>query len=512
MICLAFSVLLTLLAACGSSGNDLYIYCGKREIETDFPFMVEEFKKEYKEKTGEDLNIKLYVGHDARYTLLKTDMGNVDVSQQPTIYYINFSQLTDFIASKQALDLKTDEVRALHPQFYSQLVESIKVGENLTDDGNNSFGIPINYEGFGYYINKTTLGELFNKTDQALDQLVEDIQMSSYEEFITFCLETKKWITKPESAVAVSLSGTVYPFHRQKGPATDKLSGIFSMASANARSEGWTWGFHLYNKSLNLEFSSAYDVSKSTALKWPGAESYFEIIKFQFDHMTDPTPEEKIINKGSYGNELLTEAYSYNASLALFAQGKALMVKQGNWAYTGIAESATKDFLQDMVFIPVKYNLNTAAVTNMNDADWNKLNQIKGATKAEKMDNFNKSITVFVPNYFVINDKANEKKKKLAMEFLLWMQTSQTGLEYITETFAFVPYYEIPDDVNVSVDNPISQSILSYVDRDLTLSNCMRHLEVFTMISRSGCRKPTWHLKILLQQASKTFLTSTKGL
>lgn len=461
---------LIFLSACGSKGNDIYIYCSKREIETDFPKMVEEFKAQYLAKTGDELNIKLFVGNDDSDTILKTDMGNANVSEQPTIYYIDMTKLPDYVASGQILELKNDKVKELSPDFYNDLVLPIGVGENLTTDGSNSYGIPINYEGYGYYMSTDTLKELFGLSGAALDGVVEDIKMSSYEEFTAFCLEAEKWIADPASAADVTLSGNSYSFAGSKGSWTSNLNGIFSMTGGN---EGWTWGFHLYNKSLNLEYPTAFATSVAKDLTWRGAESYFNILKFQFDHMADPTPEEKEITKGSYGSELATEAYSYNASLALFAQGKALMIKQGNWAYTGIAESAAPGFLKTLFFIPVKYDLNTPAVKAMSDADWMALEQVKGGSKAEKMDNFNKSITIFVPNYFVINAKANEKKQKLAMEFLHWMHTSQTGLEYITDTFAFVPYYQIPSDVNITIDNAISKSIVEYAGKGLSLSNDM---------------------------------------
>ena len=461
------SAFLLLFVACGGGGSDLYIYNSKREIGSDFPKMVEAFRAEYQEKTGEELNIKVFAGHDDKDTILKADMSNVNVSEQPTIYYIDQSKLPDYAASGQVLDLKTEAVRQMNPAFYNDLVMPIKVGESLTTDGENSFGIPFNYEGFGYYISSKTLGELFGLSGAALGSLIEDLKMSSYEEFIGFCIETEKWIADPQSALPVVLSGNSYALAAEKGAETQKLAGIFSMRG----SEGWAWGFHLYNKSLNLEFSSAYVTSAAKTLEWRGAESYYNLLKFQFDHMSDPTPEEKEITKGSYGSELATEAYNYNASLALFAQGKALMIKQGNWSYTGIAESATQGFLDTLFFVPVKYDLNTPAVQAMSEADWQQLSQVKGDSKAEKMANFNKSITIFVPNYLVINAKADEKKQKLAMEFLHWMQTSQTGLQYLVETFAFIPYYPLPD--NVKIENPISQSILEYAGRGLSLANDM---------------------------------------
>ena len=461
---------LLFLTGCGGGGSDIYIYCSKREIETDFPKMVEEFKAEYQKKTGDELNIKLFVGNDDSDTIMKTDLGNANVSEQPTIYYVDMTKLADYEASGQALDLNTGKVKEMNPDFYNDCVATIGVGENLTTDGTNSYGIPINREGYGYYMSTESLSELFGLGGDALSSLVEDLKMSSYEEFTTFCLEAEKWIADPASASDVTLSGSSYAFADAKGSWTSNLAGIFSMSSTN---DAWIWAFHLYNKSLNLEFPSAFATSLAKTMTWRGAESYYNILKFQFDHMTDPTPGEKDITKGTYGSELATEAYSYNASLALFAQGKALMVKQGNWAYTGIAESADPGFMDTLFFVPVKYDLTTPAVEAMTDADWMALEQVKGSTKEEKMANFNKSITVFVPNYFVINAKASEKKQELAMEFLHWMHTSQTGLEYVTDTFAFVPYYQIPSDVDITIENTISRSIMEYAGKGLSLSNCM---------------------------------------
>ena len=43
----------------------------------------------------------------------------------------------------------------------------------------------------------------------------------------------------------------------------------------------------------------------------------------------------------------------------------------------------------------------------------------------------NRSIPEFVSQYYIINAKATDEEKKEAEDFLLWLNTSETGQDYI---------------------------------------------------------------------------------
>lgn len=56
------------------------------------------------------------------------------------------------------------------------------------------------------------------------------------------------------------------------------------------------------------------------------------------------------------------------------------------------------------------------------------------------VDQMNRSVPEFVSQYYIVNKKATEQEKKDAEDFLLWLNTSETGLDYIVNKFAFVPF------------------------------------------------------------------------
>lgn len=44
------------------------------------------------------------------------------------------------------------------------------------------------------------------------------------------------------------------------------------------------------------------------------------------------------------------------------------------------------------------------------------------------VDQMNRSVPEFVSQYYIVNKKATEQEKKDAEDFLLWLNTSETGL------------------------------------------------------------------------------------
>ena len=134
----------------------------------------------------------------------------------------------------------------------------------------------------------------------------------------------------------------------------------------------------------------------------------------------------------------------YDQAVQIFADNKAVFFKQGNWAYGNIAgvNAAQAERLE---FLPVKMPFESADI------------KVAGLTVAK----LNSSIPVFVPNYYAINSQVPAAEQKLAMDFLVWLNTSATGKKYIVEEFNFIPYNA--DPATTTLPNSLGNSILDYI-------------------------------------------------
>lgn len=72
-----------------------------------------------------------------------------------------------------------------------------------------------------------------------------------------------------------------------------------------------------------------------------------------------------------------------------------------------------------------------------------------------------RSIPVFVPNYYSVNALCSEEEKQKAYDFLVWMNTSPEGQRFIIESFAFIPYNA--DAAVTTAPNSLGNSILEYL-------------------------------------------------
>ena len=80
--------------------------------------------------------------------------------------------------------------------------------------------------------------------------------------------------------------------------------------------------------------------------------------------------------------------------------------------------------------------------------------------------NMYRSIPIYVPKYYCINAKSNDKEKKATQDFLTWIQTSDLAQKYIISEFGFTPYNIKETSV---IDNPLSRSMIEYLKEGNTL-------------------------------------------
>jgi len=91
--------------------------------------------------------------------------------------------------------------------------------------------------------------------------------------------------------------------------------------------------------------------------------------------------------------------------------------------------------------------------------------QVSGLTA----EHLNGSIPVFVPNYYVINKKTTDTQKEAAEKFLVWLNTSEEGQQFVVENMAFIPFNADPSVTSAGYS--LGDSILQYVKEGNTLTN-----------------------------------------
>ncbi|MBY9078539.1 extracellular solute-binding protein [Paenibacillus sp. HN-1] len=222
--------------------------------------------------------------------------------------------------------------------------------EPMTKDG-KVYGMPMNLEGIGYVYNK----DLFKKAG------------------IT---ETPKTITELKADA-------------------EKLKAIGVIPFANAYQEWWLLG----NQGISVAFARQDDVNAFIKGLNDGTATIVGNDKFEkWSNLLKLTVD--------YGqkNPLTTDA---NTHLAMFANGEAAMMQEGNWAQT-LVDNINPNMNIGMFPMPID-----------DDAEHN-----------DKM-------TVGIPANLVVNkDSASKEEAKV---FLNWLVTSDMGKEYIVKKWKFIP-------------------------------------------------------------------------
>ncbi|WP_416147577.1 ABC transporter substrate-binding protein [Salipaludibacillus sp. HK11] len=132
-------------------------------------------------------------------------------------------------------------------------------------------------------------------------------------------------------------------------------------------------------------------------------------------------------------------APQYDDGPAALAGGNVGLWFMGNWAYPQLKEL---DPDGDYGFIPVPIS---------NDAS----------------DYGNAQISVGVPSYWVIDEsQSSEEEQEAAKVFLDWLVNTEAGQNHYVNEFNLIPVF---DNFTVSPEDPISQSVLSYMEELNTL-------------------------------------------
>lgn len=409
---------------------DVYIFNGKSENAD----AVERLGKEYEKEKG--VKVKVFsLGTTEAADTMRAAMNS---DEKPTVFSIGSGGLAEWKDSGYAMELN----EATLPEL-KKLADSIPESMRLkTKDGEN-YGIPYNIEGYGLIVNKKMLADLFGLADTK--EFIADFKKATYEEFKNMVIAVDAYI-KENKAGSVVLSGHKYQLAANKTKLTSQLNGVFSVAGA----EKWTYGDHFSNYPLNTVLNSLSAAQNATdeqleQLRTP-LEKSVQALDFETSYLAGPNGSLK--RSPDFINSTIT---GYDQAVQTFADNKALFIKQGNWVYNNI-KKVNKDITDSLTMLPMKMPFTDADI------------KVAGLTA----DKFNQSIPEFVPSYYAVNKKVSKEEQKAAQEFLVWLNTSETGKKYITEEFAFVPFNATTD---TKLANPLSNDLISYNAEGNILSN-----------------------------------------
>ena len=410
-----------------SGDYDLYIFNTKGENADAIDAAAKAFGKE------KNVTVKVFSlgsGTNSDDTL-RTEMNS---KNKPGIFScMNAQSLVEWVEGGFAMDLSN----ATNADF-KKLVADIPENFNLTD-GEANYGIPYNVEGYGYIVDKEMLADLFGS--DKVDSFLTAFKTATYDEFANMVKTLQSYI-KNGTVGIVTLNGTTFKLADKKTGKAENLTGVFSVAG----SEKWTYGDHFINIAVDAVFADSKAASEATLEQLQAGKGAFKAYAQALDLKTSNATTDR-------GPDLINATINgYDPSVATFANGKAVFIKQGNWAYENI-KKANPDIVDYLTFLPVKMPFTQDDI------------KVKGLT----VEHMLQSIPVFVPNYYVINDKVSDKEKELAEEFLVWLNTSEAGQEFVIKDMAFIPYNA--DPAKTSAGYSLGDSIISYMADGKVLTN-----------------------------------------
>jgi len=405
--------------------TQIYVYNAKGENAVAFAEMC----RAYESKTGIRVkNFSIGSGQDHMETL-RAEMQSSDM---PAIFTVQgLKELQEWEEGGYLLDFSS----LTEDGDFKALADAVPEGIRLTSNGSNNYGIPYNVEGYGYIVDRKMIYDLFGTED-----ILSDLIVCGYDEWEAFIKEVDAYIREPY-AKTVNVNGNEYTFAGEKTGLAANLNGVFAVMAG----EAWTYGDHFINVALNARFASAGEAADAAEISDTRdiLMAYARALDFKTSYLAGQ-------NGPAVRGSAFIASHGYDQTVQIFADSKALFLKQGNWAYGNIS-AVNAEMAERLYFLPIKMPFND--------------DMIKTEITATE---FNSTIPVFVPMYYCINSRVSEAQRKAAMDFLVWLNTSSEGVRFITEEFDFIPYNADPE--NVQLDNSLGNSIIDYLKAGKTLS------------------------------------------
>ena len=284
------------LVACGGGGDtegpNVYFLNFKPEQDATYQAIAEEYTAE----TG--VPVKVVTAASGNYEqTLRTEVGKSDA---PTLFQMNgptgFKTWKDYTADLSDFSLAQDLNEDVTP---------------LTAEDGTVRGIPFAVEGFGIIYNEEITDKYFALPNPAV---------ASMDEVKNF--ESLKKLAEDMQAKKDELG----------------IEGAFASTSLTS-GEDWRWQTHLANAPIWQEYQDK-GVEDTNDIEF----SYNKEYKNLFDLYLDNSTVEKS----------LAPSKTVSDSMAEFAQGKAAMVQNGNWAWSQISETSGNVVKEDKIkFLPM---------------------------------------------------------------------------------------------------------------------------------------------------------------
>ncbi len=308
------------------------------------------------------------------------------------------------------------------------------------------YGIPYVVEGYGIIYNLEILDKYF-----ALNNRQKTVNyVSEIKDF-----KSLKTVVEDMSAHLKELS----------------LDGVFASTSL-ASGEDWRWQTHLLNVPLYYEFANGTDENPFTTalntkeIDFKFAQNYKNIFDLYLNNSTT--------------KKTLLGSKSVSDSMAEFALGKAAMVQNGNWAWGQISDVKGNTVkAENIAFLPI----------------------YTGISGEE-----NGGICIGTENYLAINSKLSEEAQTAAMDFLVWLFSSNTGKKYVTEKLGFLTPFstfsknELPED-------PLGRNMYEWMNKPGVTAIPW----VFTSFPGENFKKQVGSLLLDYAQGGKDFAAVTAG-
>ncbi|MDR0404638.1 MAG: extracellular solute-binding protein [Oscillospiraceae bacterium] len=375
---------------------DLLLYNSLHDREGDF----EQICKEYELETGIKIkNFSVKSNQDYENAL----KSQIESDNKPGIFLVrNLPELLFWEKEGVALDLSLN----LEPEF-KDFVNSMHKDFLLTSNDINSFGVPCGIDLNGYLVDIRMINDLVG--EKKARSFLDDFTLCSYKEFEIFIKNLATYIKNPRG-MTVILNKKSYEIYEKKEGRLDNLAGIFSMRNKPE---------YFIDSVFSVIFSSPLEACRASYQQLDFSKksmvSFLKLLDFESANAALPGDG---VGRGA---ELFDMIYKNpeNDTLTDFLNGKSLFLQGSSHDFNSIPD----DLLPNIRILPKKM----PPLENV-DKGYN--------LKSEK---FNTSVSALVNSYFVINSKISKKEQKFALNFLMWLNTSEKGRKFIAENLKKIP-------------------------------------------------------------------------
>ncbi len=432
------------LCSCTNNlSNNEYLAISKEE-KSDFDFILYNSNRgfnepltklcnEYQNETG--IKIKILSLEENNIDNISYIKSILKSTNSPTIISLErLHEIDELKKSGYILDLYS-----VNRDDVNKLLENIPYNLQIDLGKKNHLAIPIGIEGFGYIINKNIISNLVGKKN--VDSFINDFKLCTYEEYELFVKKLSSCIKNHTSSTIV-LNNVSY----QLDAKSSSLKNLTSAFSIDGTSKN-IYSLYLINNFLYTVFESPDKFYNSTSFQLNNLsdqlEKYLKSLNLITSHVSGPNA--KVQRNQSFIDPNIN---GYESNIINFSLGKSVFLVDTQKCYYYIKKH-NDAMLENLEFLPIKIPLDN----NTNDNDNN-------------FKNINSSILVSSPFYYSINSKATDKEKKLAVDFIVWLNNSSAGKDYVTNDLMLMPLYI---DTSQKFDNPINNSINTYIQNLKTI-------------------------------------------